>query len=169
MGLSTSPGMAVAVLPPRSSQSLRQRRESVRPGLSRISTRASTVEALETPLPSEPPPLGELARLLVDQANARSRDSRLYPEEVQRDAPVAGSTSSPKLLSARSARGPHHLRLSPLRSLETCPAAYRSTRVDRGTKQYQRSVVRRYVASHHNVALSDVYRLSYCSDSELPR
>jgi transcription factor SPT20 len=61
MGLSTSPGMAVATLPPRSSQSLRQRRESVRPGLSRISTRASTVEALETPLPSEPPPLGELA------------------------------------------------------------------------------------------------------------
>ena len=51
--LSNSPALSSDPPPSR----LVKRRESARPGLSRISTRASTVEALETPMPSDPPPL----------------------------------------------------------------------------------------------------------------
>jgi transcription factor SPT20 len=54
--------MATAVVTARPSQALRQRRESHRPGLARVSTRATTVEASEVMPSVDPAEFGELSR-----------------------------------------------------------------------------------------------------------
>ena len=51
--------MATAIITARPSQALRQRRDPQRPGLTRVSTRATTVEAMDSSLPSEPVPHGK--------------------------------------------------------------------------------------------------------------
>ena len=52
--------MATTTITARPAQALRQRRESQRPGIARVNTRATTAEAADSVAPSIPTPYGTI-------------------------------------------------------------------------------------------------------------
>lgn len=99
--------MATPAVQARPVQALRQRRESARPGLARVSTRAITADAIEANnAHNEPTPYGMIHPfdMTGNSNNPPSHYNRLYPSKVCQQSALPRTPSPPDTFPVRPTR-----------------------------------------------------------------